>query len=94
MQRGLRGLVDEVLQPVDGGGEAAKEEGVHGAIAAGELPRVQVPALVEAVGERVADVVCVQSPRGVDGARVLALLLLAKRVSFVRSDGHGGGCAV
>src|SRR3981189_805919 len=67
-QRRLRGLADEVLQPLARRGQALEEEAVDGAIAARELGGVQVPALVEAVHQRVARVVRVQAPGGVDRA--------------------------
>src|SRR5205814_8964919 len=59
-ERRLPELADEVAQPLGRAGEAFEEEGIERAIAAGQLPRMQVPSLVEAVDERIAQVVRVE----------------------------------
>src|SRR5204863_8759378 len=94
VQRRLRRLADEVLQPLAGRREAAEEEGVDRAVTAGELSRMQVPTLVEPVDERVAGVVGVKTPGRVHRARGLPLLVLAERLALVGRDRHGGGGAV
>src|SRR5207253_10350305 len=71
VQRRLRRLADEVLQPVAGRGQALEEEGIDGAVAAGGLRRVQVPSLIEAARERMAHVLRVPPPGGVHRARIL-----------------------
>ena len=60
-ERRLAGLLDEVAQALGRGGEAFEEEGVDRGVARRQLRGVEVPALVVAVDERVADVVGVQA---------------------------------
>lgn len=94
---GLGGLLDEVAEALGGGVESFEEEGVDGGVAGGELRGVQVPALIEAAGERVADVREVEPPRAVDGAAVLVRLFGRELLAFggaVRGDGHDVGRAV
>src|SRR5215210_3954427 len=61
-QRRLSGLGHEVLEALGRGGESFEEEGVDRGVARRELRRMQVPALVVRVDERVADVIDVQLP--------------------------------
>src|ERR1043165_9413867 len=72
----LGGLVDEVAQPLGRRGEAVEEERVDRAVAGRQLRGMEVPALVEAVDQRVANVVGVEPPgrehRGAAGALLLA----------------------
>src|SRR4030095_1472182 len=52
-QRRLRRLADEVAQPLGGRVEALEKEGVERGVAARQLGGMEVPALVEALFERV-----------------------------------------
>ena len=94
MQGGLRGLADEILQPLARRPQPLEEETVRGGIAAHQLGGMQIPALVEAVDQRMAQVVGVQPPGRMDRALVLALLFFAEVVALVGRDRHEGGRAV
>ena len=88
------GLLDEVAEALARGVEAFEEEGIDGGVARGELRGVQVPALIEAAGERVLDVVVVDAPGAVDGATVFVFLCGRERrpvCRAVRGDGHDVG---
>ena len=63
----LRGFLHEVLQPVGRRRQALEKEREDRRIPRRQLGRMQVPALVDAVDEGVADVARVQPPRAVDG---------------------------
>src|SRR3970282_1349183 len=66
-ERGLRRLLDEVLEPRGSSLETAEEERVARGVADRELRGVQVPALIEAADERVADMRICKPPGPMDG---------------------------
>ena len=77
-ERRLRGLLDEVAEPIRRRVEPFEEERVHRGVARRQLRGMQIPALIEAGDERVADVLVVQTPRAVhDLARPIGITLVA-----------------
>jgi hypothetical protein len=62
-ERGLGGLPDQIEQSLRCSVQAFQEERIDGRVARDQLRGVQIPALIEGVGERVADVVVMQPPR-------------------------------
>ena len=85
--RGAGRLVQEPREPLADRGQPGQEVPVDHAVAGHELRRVQVPALVEAVLERVAHVGGVAAPRAVDRGPVLGLLRVGERAAVGR-DRH------
>ena len=77
----LRRPVEEVPQPHAGRRGRGAEEREHGHVARRELRRVQVPALVDAVGEGGGDVACMEPPGLLDHRPVLAPLRVGERVA-------------
>src|SRR5207237_1626345 len=88
-ERGLRGLGDEVQQPLGGRFEAFEKECVHRRIPRDQLRGMQIPALVEGVGERVADILVMQSPRAMDGCAILRSMLRREREPCTAMDRYG-----
>src|SRR6478735_5659080 len=93
-QRGLRCLFDEVLQPFASAGQALEEERIAGGVAGGQLPGMQIPTLVEATLQRVADVTMGELPRSVDCRAILFQLLGRERATAVRGHGHHVGGSI
>ena len=70
-QGGLGGFLHETLEASRGSGQGSEEEAINGGVAWDELRRMQVPAFVKALAERLQIVVEGQLPSSVHGRPVI-----------------------
>ena len=69
---------------------AFEKKGVNRAVAGDQLRRMEVPALVKTVDQRMRDVVVMPSPGVMDGAFVFGLFFFRELAAAMDRDGHLG----